>query len=72
MEFYRKSWDYMEGEIMSKFRIHYTMISYRSCIVEAQNEYQVQHLFEHEMLELNDEHHGNLELGDLRSIEKVK
>jgi hypothetical protein len=56
---------------MAKFIIHYTKKSYYSCEVDAQNEGQVRHLFEQDMLDLNGENHGDTELGEIRSVEKM-
>jgi hypothetical protein len=56
---------------MPEFRIYYTMISHRTCIVEGQNEEQIQFLFDHERLDLNNEHHGSLDFGELKSIERL-
>ena len=57
---------------MTKFEIYYTMISHRTCVVEAQNEDQIRFLFENERLDLDNEHHGSLDYGDLKSIEKIE
>lgn len=57
---------------MPKFEIDYKKIIYCSCIVDAQNEGQVRYLYENDMLDLGDEHHGNSGLGDIISIKKVK
>jgi hypothetical protein len=57
---------------MTKFEIYYTMISHRTCIVEGQNEDQIQFLFDHERLDLNNEHYGSLDFGELKSIERIE
>lgn len=57
--------------IMTRFEVHYTKVMYCSCIVEAQNESQVRHLFERDMLDLSDEHHGNVDLDKIRSVDVV-
>lgn len=57
---------------MPRFRIYYTMISHRTCEVDGQNEDQIQFLFDNERLDLNNENHGNLDFGELKSIERVK
>jgi len=48
------------------------MISHRTCVVDGQNEDQIQFLFDHEQLDLNNENHGNLDFGELKSVERIE
>jgi hypothetical protein len=56
---------------MTRFEINYTKVMYCSCIVEAQNAEQVRYLFGNDMLDLSEEHHGNVDLDKIRSIDPV-
>lgn len=57
---------------MPKFLINYTKKSWYSCVIEAQNECQIEELFRLNLLDLNNERFGDSNLDALGSIEKIK
>jgi hypothetical protein len=56
---------------MPKFRITYTKHELYECDVEAQNEGQVRHLFDADMIDFDNERHINTQSGKLNTVEKV-
>ncbi len=55
---------------MPKFIVHYTKIVHCNCEVEAQNEKQVEHLFDAELIDFDNENCTSTDQGELKSIQK--